>query len=93
IRRIVDVQMGRVARRLADRELALELSPEAGDLLAEQGYDPVYGARPLKRAIQRLLLDPLAREILTGGITDGARVRAERDGDALRFRTRGGEDD
>ncbi|NLV41360.1 MAG: ATP-dependent chaperone ClpB [Candidatus Hydrogenedentes bacterium] len=93
IRRIVDVQMARVAKRLAERELTLELTPEAGDLLAAQGYDPVYGARPLKRAIQRLLLDPLAREILTGTIPDGAKVRVERDGDALRFRTReGGED-
>ena len=89
IRRIVDVQMARVAKRLADRELTLELTPEAGDLLAEQGYDPVYGARPLKRAIQRFLLDPLAREILTGAIPDGATVRIERDADTLRFRTSG----
>jgi ATP-dependent Clp protease ATP-binding subunit ClpB len=93
IRRIVDVQMARVAKRLAERELTLELTPEAGDLLAEQGYDPVYGARPLKRAIQRSLLDPLAREILTGTIQNGATVRVERNGDALRFQTQNGSGD
>ncbi len=85
IRRIVDVQLARLARRLGERRLELELSGDARDLLAEQGYDPVYGARPLKRAIQRLVLDPLAREILSGRIPENTRVVIGRSGDALTF--------
>ncbi len=83
IRRIVDVQLARLARRLGERRLELELSGDARDLLAEQGYDPVYGARPLKRAIQRLVLDPLAREILSGRIPENTRVVIGRSGDGL----------
>ncbi|NLF59446.1 MAG: AAA domain-containing protein, partial [Candidatus Hydrogenedens sp.] len=88
IRKIVDVQLARLAKRLEERQLTLELSPGAGDLLAAEGYDPVYGARPLKRAIQRLVLDPLAREILSGNIPDGATVAVERSGDTLAFSVR-----
>ncbi len=86
IRKIVDVQLRLVEKRLAERHLELELTPAAKDLLAERGYDPVYGARPLKRVIQQLVLDPLAYKIIAGEITDGAKVLADVNGDGLDFR-------
>jgi len=73
---IVDIQMQRLAARLAERNIHLELSPEARDFLAEKGYDPVYGARPLKRAIQKHIENRLSVEILAGRVADGARIRA-----------------
>jgi ATP-dependent Clp protease ATP-binding subunit ClpB len=81
----VDVQLKFLAKRLAEKRLTLSLTAPASDLLAEQGYDPVYGARPLKRAIQRLVLDPLAIEILEGRVPEGSHVTAHREGDKLRF--------
>ncbi len=66
IKKIVDIQIARLNKRLADNKLSLKLSPEARDLLAEEGFDPAYGARPLKRSIQRLIENPLASEILGG---------------------------
>ncbi len=86
IRKIVDVQLSLVEKRLAERRLELELTPAAKDLLAERGYDPVYGARPLKRVIQQLVLDPLAYLIIAGEITDGAKVLADVDGEDLGFK-------
>ncbi len=86
IRKVVEVQLGRLAKRLADRHLKLDLSPAALDLLAEQGYDPAYGARPLKRAIQRMILDPLAIRLLEGKILDGELVTIDVEGDGLVFR-------
>ncbi len=83
--RIVDLQLGHLERLLAQRHLALDVTPEAKELLAEQGYDPVYGARPLKRVIQRLLQNPIALEVLEGEYRDGDVIRVERDGDGLRF--------
>lgn len=68
---IVDIQLARVAKRLETRNITLELDDAAREWLAEQGYDPVFGARPLKRAIQRYLQDPLAEMLLSGDITDG----------------------
>jgi ATP-dependent Clp protease ATP-binding subunit ClpB len=73
--RIVDIQMGRLAKLLVDRKITIDLSGDARDWLAEQGYDPAYGARPLKRVIQRNLQDKLAGEILAGRIKDGDTVR------------------
>ncbi|MBL7646833.1 MAG: ATP-dependent chaperone ClpB [Candidatus Hydrogenedentes bacterium] len=86
IRKVVEVQLGRLAKRLADRHLKLDLSPAALDLLAEQGYDPAYGARPLKRAIQRMILDPLAIRLIEGKILDGELVTIDVEGDGLVFR-------
>ena len=79
---IVDIQLGHLLALLGDRKVALELDAKARDWLAEAGYDPVYGARPLKRVIQRRLQNPLAAMILEGAIGDGARVRvsARKDG-------------
>ena len=85
IRHIVDIQLGRMKKLLADRQLTLELTDGAKDLLAERGYDPVYGARPLKRAIQKDLQDPLALKVLKGEFNAGDTVRVEADGDKLKF--------
>jgi ATP-dependent Clp protease ATP-binding subunit ClpB len=71
---IVDIQMARLLKRLAGRKIALELDDSARKWLADEGYDPVYGARPLKRVIQKALQDPLAEAILAGDILDGAVV-------------------
>jgi ATP-dependent Clp protease ATP-binding subunit ClpB len=75
IDRIVGVQLKRLEKLLADRRITIGLDPEAMHWLAERGYDPVYGARPLKRAIQKELQDPLARMILEGRIKDGDEVK------------------
>jgi ATP-dependent Clp protease ATP-binding subunit ClpB len=74
IEHIVELQLQRFQRLLAERKLALELTPEAKRLLAEEGYDPAFGARPLKRAIQRLIQNPLALQILEGKFKDGDRI-------------------
>ncbi|HUF61599.1 MAG TPA: ATP-dependent chaperone ClpB [Verrucomicrobiales bacterium] len=85
LRRIVGIQLERVVQRLLRRGIRLELSPEAEKLVAREGYDPVYGARPLKRAIQKLILDPLSLEMLEGHFHDGDAVVAGVEGDALVF--------
>ncbi|HEV7329065.1 MAG TPA: ATP-dependent chaperone ClpB [Bosea sp. (in: a-proteobacteria)] len=71
---IVDIQMARLAKLLVDRKITLDLSEEARDWLAEKGYDPAYGARPLKRVIQKSVQDPLAELLLSGAIRDGEAV-------------------
>jgi ATP-dependent Clp protease ATP-binding subunit ClpB len=73
--KIVDIQMVRLAKLLEDRKIVLELEPGARDWLAEKGWDPAYGARPLKRVIQRYVQDPLAEMILAGEVKDGDRVK------------------
>ncbi|MCS6814868.1 MAG: AAA family ATPase, partial [Cyanobacteria bacterium] len=74
LRQIVQLQVKRLEERLADRKIALAISDAALDFLAEVGYDPVYGARPLKRAIQRELETPIAKAILRGEFTDGSTI-------------------
>ena len=74
---IVDIQVGRVARLLKERKVALELSNAARAWLGRVGYDPVYGARPLKRAVQKYLQDPLAEMILSGQVPDGSTVKVD----------------
>lgn len=83
--KIVMIQLQRVIDRLAKQNIALKMSDEATRLIADQGYDPVYGARPMKRAIQRLLLDPLSLAILDGEIKDGQTITATVDGSRLNF--------
>ena len=83
---IVDIQVARVQKLLDDRKIVLELSKEARTYLAEKGYDPAYGARPLKRAIQKELQDPLAGKILAGEIKDGERVKVGAGKDELTFK-------
>ncbi|MFG1269835.1 ATP-dependent chaperone ClpB [Xanthobacter versatilis] len=82
---IVDIQMGRLRKLLEDRKITIELSPEARAFLAEKGYDPAYGARPLKRTIQKLVQDPLAEKILAGTVLDGATVKVGLDNGQLTF--------
>jgi ATP-dependent Clp protease ATP-binding subunit ClpB len=77
IRQIIDVQLAGLLRRLEDRHLTVSLSDAARDLLIAEGYDPVYGARPLKRTLQRRLLDPLALAVLQGTFREGDHVRAD----------------
>jgi ATP-dependent Clp protease ATP-binding subunit ClpB len=74
---IVDLQLERLRERLAERRIALEVTDDAKELLAEEGWDPAYGARPLKRAIQRLVENPLALELLEGRIAEGDMVRVD----------------
>ncbi len=80
---IVDIQVELLLRRLANRKIVLELDKSARTWLADAGYDPVYGARPLKRVIQRALQDPLAEMLLAGDITDGDTVRVQAGADGL----------
>ncbi len=75
---IVDLQLAHLRKMLAERQIELELTPAARELLVREGYDPRYGARPLKRALQRLVRNPLATAILKGEIPPGARLRADR---------------
>ena len=75
--RIVEIQLGTLRKHLADRKITLELTPAARDALFREGYDPSFGARPLKRAIQKLLADPLALKILEGDIQPGENVVAD----------------
>lgn len=82
---IVDIQIGRLARRLADHNIELILSDGSRKFIAEKGYDPIYGARPLKRVIQQYIENPLSLEILKGNIAEGTRVNAEVQGDQLVF--------
>ncbi|MBR1982572.1 MAG: AAA family ATPase [Akkermansia sp.] len=84
--RIVDIQLERVRKRLADRGLKLELTPAATELVAAHGYDPVYGARPLKRAIQRDILDPLSLAILGGKYPEGSTILVDAEGDSIIMR-------
>jgi ATP-dependent Clp protease ATP-binding subunit ClpB len=85
IKEIATLQLEALQRRLSDRKLKIELSDEAKDLLAERGWDAVYGARPLKRAIQRSILDPLALDVLQGKFREGDVVHIGRDADKLVF--------
>jgi ATP-dependent Clp protease ATP-binding subunit ClpB len=85
IARIVDIQLKRVEKLLADRDIRLEAKPGAREFLAEAGWDPAYGARPLKRTIQRELQDPLAMKILQGELLTGMTVRVDRGKEGLTF--------
>ncbi len=85
IRKIVDIQLQYLRQRLGEQELKLMLSDEAGDRLAEAGYDPVYGARPLKRAIQQQLENPLAESILNGDFEPGDTIEISASNDRLHF--------
>jgi ATP-dependent Clp protease ATP-binding subunit ClpB len=80
IEKIVDLQLVRLDRLLADRKMSLDVTPEAKRLLAEEGYDPAFGARPLKRSIQRLIQNPLALAVLEGKFSDGDVIVVRPDG-------------
>ncbi len=82
---IVDIQMVRLLQLLADRKITLELGADAREWLADKGYDPVYGARPLKRVIQKYVQDPLAEQILGGTVPDASTVKVSAGSDRLLF--------
>jgi ATP-dependent Clp protease ATP-binding subunit ClpB len=84
---IVEFQLGRLRGRLAERKITLELTDAAKELLADEGWDPAFGARPLKRAIQRLIENPLARELLAGRFTEGDTIAADVADGAIAFQT------
>ena len=86
LRQIVTLQVERLRQRLAQRKLELSLSDGAADWLANAGYDPVYGARPLKRAVQRELETPIAKAILAGRYGEGQAINVELEADALALR-------
>jgi len=86
IHKIVDIQLNRLAQRLEDRKIRLTVTEAARAFLAERGYDPLYGARPLKRTIQAELENPLAREIIAGRYKEGSEVIVDRAGDGLIFK-------
>jgi ATP-dependent Clp protease ATP-binding subunit ClpB len=86
--KIVEIQLARLEKLLLDRKIALELDKDAINWLAEKGYDPAYGARPLKRVMQKELQDPLAEKILLGDILDGSTVKITSGSDRLNFKTK-----
>jgi ATP-dependent Clp protease ATP-binding subunit ClpB len=85
LRSIVDIQLRGLMTRLAERKIQVELTDAARALVVREGYDPAYGARPLKRTIQRRILDPLAMQVLEGKFGEGDRVRIDAAGDSVRF--------
>jgi ATP-dependent Clp protease ATP-binding subunit ClpB len=87
--RIVDIQLGHLKRRLADKRIALDVTDRAKALLAQEGYDPTFGARPLKRAIQRLVQDPLALKLLEHEFSEGDTVTVDAEGDHMKFSSGG----
>ena len=86
IKKIVTIQMGLLTKRLEDSKITLELSDEANEILAKTGFDPVYGARPLKRAIQHMIQDPLAMKLLDGSIKEGDHVKVTSEDGKLVFK-------
>src|SRR5204863_4655348 len=80
LKKIVEIQLRRLVKRLENQKITLELTEAAKALIAEQGYDPGYGARPLKRAIQKYLLDPLSLELSEGKFHEGQTIRVDANG-------------
>ncbi len=89
LKQIVELQFARLKKRLTERQINLELTEAARELLVDEGYDPVYGARPLKRAIQRLVLDPLAVKVLAGEFKEGDEIVAEVQDGRINFARKG----
>ncbi|MHB1157474.1 MAG: ATP-dependent chaperone ClpB [Phycisphaerales bacterium] len=85
LRNIVDIQLRQLTARLAERDIGLELTAAAKDALAEEGYDPTFGARPLKRVIQQRLENPLASKLLTGEFTGGDTIQVDYEGKSFTF--------
>ncbi len=88
VKRIVDIQLDLVRKRLESREIALSFSDAARKLIIKRGYHAQYGARPIKRTIQSMILDPLAQELISGRVNRGDSVLADSDGEAIRFSRR-----
>jgi ATP-dependent Clp protease ATP-binding subunit ClpB len=88
LKRIIDIQIGGLTRRLEERKIHVVLTDAAKEYLVREGYDPAYGARPLKRTIQRRILDPLALRVLEGDFREGDTVSVDAGADRLRFEKR-----
>jgi ATP-dependent Clp protease ATP-binding subunit ClpB len=88
IKEIIEIQVTQLLKRLEERKIHVTVTDPAKDLLVREGYDPMYGARPLKRAIQRLVLDPLALRVLEGEFGEGDRVVVDAEADRLAFSKR-----
>ena len=88
--RIVDLEVSKVTTRIRDKDIEVTLDAAAHELLIEKGYDPTYGARPMRRAVERYLEDPIAEEFLRGTIKSGDQVAVTRDGEKLSFKVTGG---
>jgi ATP-dependent Clp protease ATP-binding subunit ClpB len=86
LKRIIDIQIAGLTKRLAERKIHVTLSEAAKEALVREGYDPSYGARPLKRTIQRRVLDPLALRVLEGDFLEGDTVAVDFDATGLTFR-------
>ena len=82
---IIDVQLESLRKNLGERGIEIVLDDSAKDLLVQEGYDPTYGARPLKRAIQTLIQNPLAIKLLNGELASGQSIRVSADGGELKF--------
>jgi len=82
---VVEIQLTRLEKRLVQQHLTLDVDKSARKLIANEGYDPQFGARPLKRAVQDLLLDPLATKLLEGEFKPGDKIKVSADGDRLEF--------
>jgi len=85
IKQIVDIQIERIKERLATRKIDIILTPEAKEFIANVGYDPIYGARPIKRAIQQYILDPLAMKTLEGDFAEGRAIKVYVENNKLAF--------
>ena len=92
IRAIVDLNLARVAERVSEHQVTLEFADEAKELLAERGYDPQFGARPLRRVIQQMVEDPLSEIILQSDLPEHPIIHIERDGDELKMTPRPAEE-
>jgi len=85
IKQIIDLMLVRLQQQMGEQGVSLQLTDAAKDLLVEEGYDPAMGARPLRRAIQRLIEDPLADVLLHGQLSDGLVIVCDRDGDKMKM--------
>jgi ATP-dependent Clp protease ATP-binding subunit ClpB len=88
IEKIVDIQMGQIQKRLHDRQIQIVITEEAKKLISEAGYDPVYGARPLKRYLQRNIETQIGRKLISGEINDGSKVEIGVKNDHLDFKVK-----
>jgi ATP-dependent Clp protease ATP-binding subunit ClpB len=86
IDRIIEIQLGLIGKRLQERKLSVELTEGAKRYIAQEGYSPVYGARPLKRVLQKQILDPLALQLLEGAFAEGDRIEIDHEKKQIVFR-------